>query len=505
MPIVPLEIQPGFYANATPYKGRARWATGNLVRFHNDGVEPIGGWIRRADVTLEPIDALVADPTIEVVRDIISWNDTSLGRNVVFGTNAGLYHINSLGDVQDLTPSGVNVSGKNASTVAGYGQNPYGVGAYGVENNVSGQPPIPPNRWVWDNFGSILLAAQRGTGPIYSFNPITDDVDDISDDFGAPTDVQDIVVTDQRIVMTVGGGNNPRGLVWSDQENFADWTPRIDNQAGDFVLPGTGRLLRAINVLNQVLILGQTDAFIGRYLGPPLVYAFDLVGRNCGPLTPYSVGATERFAVWLGNKNFWMFDGSLKLLQCDVMDFLMRDLESSQVSKITSFTIQDFTEVWWLYQSTQSSEVDSYVTWNYATNIWTTGRLARTAGNDKGTLQSVIMVDHDGVIFNHELENVLPVGDIFIQSGEIDIANGERNVAVRALYPDSLTFGDIETTIIGKQFPTGVEFSYGPYTYNNPIDTRAIGRSVKMRFRLLNSTSVLGTFRADIAPYGGKR
>jgi hypothetical protein len=439
------------------------------------------------------------------VRDVLAWADNNFGRNIVLGSNTSLYHLDGIGVVTDITPSDVVTTPKDASLTAGYGQNPYGLGAYGVENDVTGQPAIPPSRWVYDVFGQLLLYAQRGAGSIFVLDPITLTSVDISTDFGAPDAVQDIVVTDQRIVIALAPQGNPRRVVWSDQEDFSQWVPAIDNQAGDFDIVGSGRLLRAINVLNQVLILSENDAHVARYIGPPLVFGFDLVGRNCGPITPYSVIGTERFAVWLGRRNFWIFDGSLKLLDCEVMDFLIQDINVPQISKIFTMTIQEFNEVWWFYQSNSATEVDSYVTWDYAANVWHTGRLARTAGVDAGTLRSPVMVSPDGILFNHEQRGVVPNGPVFIESGEIDVANGERNVAVRYIYPDSENSGDYTVTILGKQFPTAQEFTYGPYPYNNPIPTRAIGRSIKVRYDAVAPGFEVGISRLEVSPYGGKR
>jgi hypothetical protein len=261
-------------------------------------------------------------------------------------------------------------------------------------------------------------------------------------------------------------------------------------------------------VLKQTLIISETDAHVARYIGPPYVFGFDLVGRSCGAVAPEAVVGVDRFAVWWGDRQFWLFDGSLRQLPCEVIEFLYDDIDPTQIGKIAGFTNTEHSEVWWLYQSlsTTTTEVDSYVVWNYRDNTWLTGKLDRTAGLDKGTILVPIMVASNGAVFNHELPSVGVSGTAFVESGEIDVANGERNVAVRALYPDTEAFGDVAVTISGKQFPTGVEYDYGPYPYNNPTDTRAMGRSVRFRFDFLVPGAELGVFRADIAPMNtGKR
>ena len=48
MPLLPIKIPPGFFRNATQYQAKNRWFQGNLVRFSEGRLRPIGGWQRLA-------------------------------------------------------------------------------------------------------------------------------------------------------------------------------------------------------------------------------------------------------------------------------------------------------------------------------------------------------------------------------------------------------------------------------------------------------------------------
>jgi len=48
MALLPIKIPPGFYRNATQYQAKNRWYDGNLVRFSEGRLRPIGGWQRLA-------------------------------------------------------------------------------------------------------------------------------------------------------------------------------------------------------------------------------------------------------------------------------------------------------------------------------------------------------------------------------------------------------------------------------------------------------------------------
>ena len=52
MPLLPIKIPPGFFRNATQYQAKNRWFDGNLVRFSEGRIRPIGGWQRIADTQM---------------------------------------------------------------------------------------------------------------------------------------------------------------------------------------------------------------------------------------------------------------------------------------------------------------------------------------------------------------------------------------------------------------------------------------------------------------------
>lgn len=45
--LLPLKLPPGMRNTGTVYQSKDRWYSGNLVRFFNDTIQPIGGWTKR--------------------------------------------------------------------------------------------------------------------------------------------------------------------------------------------------------------------------------------------------------------------------------------------------------------------------------------------------------------------------------------------------------------------------------------------------------------------------
>lgn len=502
--LVPLIMPPGFFRNGTEYMSKNRWRSGNLVRWYNGSVRNIRGWLRRTTNLSVNIPSLVADASLEVVRDAFSWRDNDLVQNFIFGSNLGVYHLSSVGTITDVTPVGAVTSGPSVITPSGFGSGAFGAGAFGAENAFSVPDLSPPVRWAFTTFGEVLLAQQRGDGPIYDFDTSTLTFTAVA---GAPIDNQDILVSDSRHVIAIGAGGEPLRIEWSDRENRTQWTPADDNQAGGITLSGSSKLLAAVEVQKSILVLSETAAYVGVFVGAPYVFSFDKIEVNCGPVAAQAVASTGSLAFWWGVNGFYQFDGVVQSLPCDVLDFLKLDVNILQISKVNTLVNADFNEIWWFYQSLGASEVDSYVVYNYAGNFWFTGRLNRTACIPRGANRYPIMVDNDGFIYNHEVENVQPTGEVYIETGPIEAGFGARNLALKAVYNDTEQDGATELTVYAKQMPTEPEYAYGPYAYNNPTDTRVLGRQLRFRFDAQLPTLNLGVMRLDIAPVNltGKR
>jgi hypothetical protein len=58
MALLPIKIPAGFYRNATQYQAKNRWYDGNLVRFSEGRLRPIGGWQRLADTQINKKGAI---------------------------------------------------------------------------------------------------------------------------------------------------------------------------------------------------------------------------------------------------------------------------------------------------------------------------------------------------------------------------------------------------------------------------------------------------------------
>lgn len=509
MSIITISLPPGLYMNGTLYDAKNRWAGGNRVRWHNDAMRPIGGWLREVRYTGENVDNLTSDPANETFRDGFSWVSNDGTRRYVFGSNRSLKVLGPDGTVADITPAGLPVY-PNAPTInVGYGKWLYGLGAYGAARPVDPDAAGRIFRWCFETWGEDLLSGSSdpsNKGPIYAYD-VTDPLVPAAAIAGAPVDQNGFVVTDQRVVMAIGSQDEARLVRWSDTEDYSNWTPDATNWAGFQFLQGNGRLISIKKVLNQILIISESDAHIARFIGSPYIYGFDRVGDGCGPWNGQVTVATDRFVMWPGRRNFWMYDGALRQVPCDVQDYLSDNIDTAQLSKAYGFEVPQFNEIWWCYQSVDGDEVDSYVAYDYASGHWQIGFLDRTCGVNGEVYINPRMVSPEGSVYEHERSDVL-VTDAFAVTGVLELGQGEDNLALRHVFPDTETFGDVTYQFMSRQMPTMTPNASPIYAYANPINTRVFGREIQMTvFGATRPDWKVGAkTRFDVAPGGtGKR
>ena len=487
MSYLPLVLPPGVFANGTELQAAGRWQAGNLVRWANGAMLPVGGWL--------PFTGGLSGPA----RGAIAWVDNSGDRHLAVGTPDHLYEINEAGTVDEITPAGLTGGSDDSGAQDGYGAQLYGAEPYGTPRS-STSSITAASTWSLDSWGEHLVACSTADGKLYEW-PLTGDAAAIS---GAPTGCAGLAVTAERFLFALGAGGNKRLVRWSDQENNTTWTPSATNQAGDKELATVGAVMAAKRVRGQTLILTTVDAHVADYVGPPYVYGFRPVGSGCGLIAANACAVINGdVAMWMGDAgSFYVYDGGVvRAVQSDVADLLRRTLNADQKAKVFAVTNSDFDEVTWFYPSTAGTECDSYVSYSTTEGHWMAGSLARSAGVDKGVWPYPLYVSPAGAVFEHEVGFAYDGATVFAESGPVQIGDGGQVMMVRQLIPDELTLGDVRASFKARFFPTGTETAFGPYTLANPTDVRFSARQVRLRSEGVRATSWRGgAKRLDVQP-----
>jgi hypothetical protein len=410
--------------------------------------------------------------------------------------------MNEAGTLKDITPTGFT-SGYASSTVAvGYGYGTYGTFAYGVARPDIGAI-IPATTWSLDTWGEYLIACSSWDGKLYEWQLGFTTPTLAAAITNAPTGNKAVLVTQERIMFALGAGGNPRKVQWCDQENNTVWTPAGDNLAGDYELATPGSLIAGKRVKGVNLLFTDVDVHTAQYVGAPFVYGFEKAGSGCGLISAQAVAAIDTAAIWMSRAGFWIYDGYVKPLPSDVSDYVFDNINYAQASKIYAVHNSKFGEIWWFYPSSGSNENDSYVTFNYRENHWNIGLLARLAGVDAGVFTYPLMVSSTGYIYEHEVGFNYDSASVYAESGPVQLGNGDNIMSVRQVVPDEQTLGEAVVSFKTRNYPTGTQSTFGPYTAANPTSVRFSGRQVNMK--VTGDTLAdwrIGTMRLDAVPAG---
>jgi hypothetical protein len=349
--------------------------TGDFVTFNTPS--GLGGNITAAVLTGE-FQLTVTSPNAYTITVGATANATDVSGSPGGGSVTAQYQI--------------NVGPSYQVPLTGWGGGPWGAGTWG--NGVASTVDL--RIWSQMNFGEDLIYAPRDGGLYYW--DATEGVNvrgmSVSLMYGAsdvPTTQRLIFVSDiSRFVFAFGCNDygsavqDPMLIRWSDQESVTNWTPSATNQAGSVRLSHGSEIVGVIQARQELVVFTDSSVYSLQYQGAPIVWGTQLLGDNISILSQNAVMVASGKVYWMGVDKFYVYDGRVQTLRCDLRNHIFSDINTSQNLQVFSGTNEGFNEVWWFYCSANSTAVDKYVVYNYAEDIWYYGSMARTAWLDSG-------------------------------------------------------------------------------------------------------------------------
>jgi len=372
--------------------------------------------------------------------------------------------------------------------------------------------------WFADNFGEDLIFNANDGAIFYwdATNGTTTRAVLASSLTGAsdvPTTIRKVLVSEvDRHVIAFG--SNPLGsaiqdpmlIRFSSQESATDWTPTATNTAGDIRLAKGSEIITATPTSRQILVWTDQALYSMQFLGPPFTFGVSLLGDNIRIAGPNVAVGVNDVVFWMGQENFYAYDGRIQAIPCTVRDYVFNDMNNQQSFKFHGGSISSQTEIWWFYCSASSSEIDRYVIYNYSEKVWYYGNLVRTTWNDRATgLRSFPQATGtDTYLYNHEdgLDDLSTGSAVainaFIESSDMDIGDGQQYMLINKIIPD-LTFNGSTASSPSASFSIkSRDFSGDSFTesasgsavrtatnpveqYTDQVFVRARGRQVAIR------------------------
>ena len=292
-----------------------------------------------------------------------------------------------------------------------------------------------------------------------------------------PTTQLTLTVSDSSRFLIVFGCNDygsstldPMLIRWSAQDDIYNWTPDPTNQAGFTRLSHGSEIVTTVQTRQEIVVFTDSSVYSLQYLGPPYVWAPQLLGDSVSIISPNAVTLASGIVYWMGVDKFYAYDGRVQTLNCDLRRFIFQDINLEQTEQVFCGTNEGFNEVWWFYPSASSTLIDRYVIYNYLEKIWYYGTMSRSAWLDSGLRNYPLaaiynsststgnLVNHENGINDNSTGTTAAI-DAYISSSEFDIGDGHNFGFVWRVLPD-LTFEDSVNSPTGTA-PTVTMTLYG--------------------------------------------
>ena len=243
-------------------------------------------------------------------------------------------------------------------------------GAWGAQ--ASGFSLGSEDRWDFVQFGDSTLAAtptvaiQRSTSTTFSA---------IS---GAPQAKIIEVVADFVMAFNTNAGSD----VWhcSALLDETDWTPSLTTQATTGRLVKTpGSITAAKTFGDQVIAYKDRSMYLGRYVGTPSVWEFELLPVDVGCIGIDAVtdlgGAGH---IFVGRSDILLFDGTrpVSIAEGAVRQWFYDNVSQQYIQKTTVVHDKQNGVVWIFYPSTNSTVCDQALVYHLGQKKW--GRCTQT-------------------------------------------------------------------------------------------------------------------------------
>ena len=507
-------------------------AQGDFVTF--SGAASLGGNVVAAVLNQEyEIDSITSTDVY-----VITAKDTSGATVTANSSDSGNGGSSTVGAYQINIGLDVFVSG------TGWGASTWGSGGWGSSSPLSSLNQL--RLWSMDSFGEDLISNVRA-GRIYYWDTSaktlgTDRAVDIADLTGAnftPTAALQVLVSDvDRHVIALGadpinaaatartGTIDPLLIAFSDQENPAEWFPTATNTAGSLRCSAGSQIIGGLRARQETLVWTDVALYSLQFIGPPLTFGLNLINEGVSLVGPNAAINTPNGVFWMDKKGFYAYQGSVQPVPCSVKSYVLSDFNEAQAFQVFGFVNKQFDEVGWFYCSSTSDVIDRYVTYNYVEQTWAIGNLSRTAWLDEGIEsfpRAAGVSSSNNYIFSHETgfdDEDSPMDNVFVESADFDLGDGEQFQFVRRSIPDVKFTGDSGATqtlhfvLKARNFPgesltTDQTTSFTSST--TKIDTRARGRQAAVRFESDDDGATgtrlgvgfrIGGTRLDLQPNG---
>ena len=430
-----------------------------------------------------------------------------------------------------LIGSAAGLGIQSADPALGFGVGAWGDSTWGTARTASASNVgLESSCWSLNLWDSDVLCQVRN-GALYYFDTsegVTNRAELISDESDAtsvPTisRVSTVSFPDRHFVCggadafvapdSTTGTLDPMLVRWSEIESFSIWGLTKNNDAGDQRLQIGTKIVAMISAREETIISTDEAIYGMSFVGPPLDFSFRLLSVGAGAAGINTMINVDGDIYWMTKRGFYFFNGVVTQLPCPVEYYVFDRMRKNYQDKTIAGLNAAFKEITWFYPSEDGAdqinpEPDSYVTYNYAEQVWSVGSLARTCWSDSFGFRNVpFAFDKEGFLYNHETgttDNGAAMNS-FVESSPRELTeNGENLYLVDKIIPDVTMSSttNLYVELNTKKYPNSTQVTKGPFTITSAttkLSTRAKGRQISMKVYSSGTEDEwsMGDFRID--------
>ena len=385
----------------------------------------------------------------------------------------------------------INIGNNNVTAGYGWGTGTWGRGSWGSGTTT---PIYQPARLVqFQNFNDSVIFNIEG-GSIYywafdsSFSTRAVLLSSVAGAVAVPQQVTRVLFASTGHLLALGcttydplasppdylGTYDPLMVRWANVDadigpEPENWKPELTNTAGFFRLQSGSEIVTAINTRQETLIWTNTSLYSMQFLGTTEVFGQQPLSAHISIIGPNAVTGANNVTYWMGNDKFYTYSGRVDTLPCTLRQYVFNNINRTQGQIFFAGSNAQFNEIIWFYCSSNASQIDRYVVYNYAENIWYYGTIERTSWVDAGNTRYPLAAQN-GWVYQHEDGRndgqplgAPPVGiNAYIQSADVDISDGDQFMLLRRIIPDiNFNGSEIANPVTGAPLTPEVTMTVG--------------------------------------------
>ena len=230
-------------------------------------------------------------------------------------------------------------------------------------------------KWRFAQFGDVSLAINKATvlqaanGGAFA-NVANSPKADVIETVGGQVMLAN--TDDGSTGLSTAYGDQAHRVWWSAAFDHTDWEPDVSTLAGSALLVATPGAVTGLRRLgNEIAAYKANSLYLGRFVGSPDVWRFDLISSDVGAVSHESVINIGYAHLFIGSRDIYAFDRATPVPISDgIREWFFERLNAAAAGEIKGLHDQSKSRVYWFYPSGASSTCNAALIYDYKTKRW---------------------------------------------------------------------------------------------------------------------------------------